>query len=103
MMQVGWWGVPGSNREGTQVHISVSAHKALCGDTFVPHSEFQWCTHDVAFGLYIVECGRCREKFERTTEAKRNERRAPQVIVVERQARPHGVMGFYNEELDDRP
>lgn len=69
MMQVGYWGVPGSHRDGSQVHISADAHKALCGDRFVPHSEFQWCSQDVAFGLYLVECERCRKKYMRISKS----------------------------------
>jgi hypothetical protein len=63
MSGVGYWGVPGTCRT-TVVHIKRDWHSALCGQTFGPKFEYQFCSAVVDdFSLRHVECDACKRRY----------------------------------------
>lgn len=59
-LATGWYGIPGSERPGTKVHV-VRDSRPLCGYRPAKSMEFQFCS----WGVRYVECDRCRERAER--------------------------------------
>lgn len=63
MNGIGWWGVPGTCR-ASKVHIRQDDHTALCGQTFGPKFEYQFCSHVISdFSLRYVECDACKGRY----------------------------------------
>lgn len=63
-MQVGYWGIPGTNRD-FKVHIRRDS-RPLCGCRFSPRSEFQWCAHaDIFTVIEYVTCLNCKAAYDR--------------------------------------
>lgn len=57
---IGWFGVPGSRREGGLTHLVCQTdHKPLCGTRFSPKAEYQWCYPHWKSGE--PECERCKK------------------------------------------
>jgi hypothetical protein len=39
---IGWFGVPGSKRNGSKTHLVLKGNP-MCGAKFSPKAEYQWC------------------------------------------------------------
>lgn len=66
MIEIGYFGIPGSKSYFTKTHIT-DDRRPICKAPIRRDAEFQMCSNG-ATHVRLVECGRCKRAWEKRTK-----------------------------------